>query len=94
MAIYLLFFFYFCKLLLLFLLFCIISYFDWIVICDNDLKKKLEIFSIVHFDNKKTLYYLRLVSINEKYDDIYAPYEVNTRIIEKIVGHFTPINNS
>lgn len=56
--------------------------------------KKLEIFSIVHFDNKKTLYYLRLVSINEKYDDIYAPYEVNTRIIEKIVGHFTPINNS
>lgn len=76
-----------------FYFFCIISYFDWIVIWDNDFKK-MEIFSIVHFDNKKTLYYLRLVSINEKYDDIYAPYEVNTRIIEKIVGHFTPIYNS
>lgn len=25
--------------------------------------------------------YLRLVSINEKYDDIYAPYEDNPRII-------------
>lgn len=35
--------------------------------------------------------YLRLVSINEKYDDIYAPYEENPRIIGKIVGHFTPI---
>ena len=37
--------------------------------------------------------YLRLVSINEKYDDIYAPYEENPRIIGKIVGHFTPIEN-
>ena len=35
--------------------------------------------------------YLRLVSINENYDDIFAPYEENTRIIGKIVGHFTPI---
>ena len=35
--------------------------------------------------------YLRLVSINEKYDDIYAPYEENPRIIGKIVGNFTPI---
>ncbi|MFS9331270.1 XRE family transcriptional regulator [Streptococcus mitis] len=37
--------------------------------------------------------YLRLVSINEKYDDIYAPYEENPRIIGKIVGHFTPIDD-
>ncbi|WP_314794901.1 S24 family peptidase [Gemella sanguinis] len=35
--------------------------------------------------------YLRLVSINKKYDDIYAPYEENPRIIGKIVGNFTPI---
>ena len=35
--------------------------------------------------------YLRLVSINKKYDDIYAPYEENPRVIGKIVGHFTPI---
>lgn len=35
--------------------------------------------------------YLRLVSINEKYEDIFAPYEENPRIIGKIVGHFTPI---
>lgn len=35
--------------------------------------------------------YLRLVSINEHYDDIFAPYEENPRIIGKIVGHFTPI---
>lgn len=35
--------------------------------------------------------YLRLVSINEKYDDIFAPYEENPRIIGKIVGHFTPV---
>ncbi len=35
--------------------------------------------------------YLRLVSINKKYDDIYAPYEENSRVIGKIVGHFTPI---
>lgn len=36
--------------------------------------------------------YLRLVSINENYDDIFAPYEENPRIIGKIVGHFTPID--
>lgn len=35
--------------------------------------------------------YLRMVSINEKYEDIFAPYEENPRIIGKIVGHFTPI---
>jgi hypothetical protein len=35
--------------------------------------------------------YLRLASINKKYDDIYAPYEENPWIIGKIVGHFTPI---
>lgn len=35
--------------------------------------------------------YLLLVSINKKYDDIYAPYEENPRIIGKIVGNFTPI---
>lgn len=35
--------------------------------------------------------YLRLVSINKKYDDIYAPYEENPRIIGKIVGNFTPV---
>ena len=37
--------------------------------------------------------YLRLVSINKKYDDIYAPYEENPRIIVKIVGNFTPVKN-
>ena len=37
--------------------------------------------------------YLRLVSINKEYDDIYAPYEENPRIIGKIVGNFTPIKN-
>lgn len=37
--------------------------------------------------------YLRLVSINKKYDDIYAPYEENPRIIGKIVGNFTPVKN-
>lgn len=35
--------------------------------------------------------YLRFVSINEKYDDIYAPYEEKPRIIGKLVGHFTPV---
>ena len=35
--------------------------------------------------------YLRMVSINEKYDDIFAPYEEQPRIIGKVVGHFTPI---
>ena len=56
--------------------------------------KNWKFFQLYILTIKKTLYYLRLVSINEKYDDIYAPYEVNTRITEKIVGHFTPINNS
>ncbi|MGT2940278.1 hypothetical protein ACVR0D_01705 [Streptococcus cristatus] len=37
--------------------------------------------------------YLRLVSINKKYDDFYAPYEENPRIIGKIVGHFKPVEN-
>lgn len=37
--------------------------------------------------------YLRLVSINAQYSDIYAPYEENSRIIGKIVGHFTPIDD-
>lgn len=37
--------------------------------------------------------YLRMVSINEKYDDIFAPYEEQPRIIGKVVGHFTPIEN-
>ena len=32
--------------------------------------------------------YLRLVSINKKYDDIYAPCEENPRIIGKIGGNF------
>lgn len=27
--------------------------------------------------------YLRLISINEKYDDIYAPYEKNLELLEK-----------
>lgn len=35
--------------------------------------------------------YLLLVSIKKKYADIYAPYEENPRIIGKIVGNFTPI---
>lgn len=35
--------------------------------------------------------YLRLVSINDEYDDIFAPYEENPRIIGRIVGHFTPL---
>ncbi len=38
--------------------------------------------------------YLRLVSINEKYDDTYAPYEENPRIIGKTVGHFNPVEIS
>lgn len=35
--------------------------------------------------------YLRLASINDKYDDIYAPYEENPPIIDGVVGNFTPI---
>ena len=37
--------------------------------------------------------YLRLVSINEAYDDIFAPFEENPRIIGRIVGHFKPVEN-
>ena len=36
---------------------------------------------------------LRLVSINSKYKDKFAPYEENPRIIGKIVGNFMPIEN-
>lgn len=36
---------------------------------------------------------LRLVSINNKYKDKFAPYEENPRIIGKIVGNFMPIEN-
>ena len=34
---------------------------------------------------------LRLVSINSKYKDKFAPYEEDPRIIGKIVGNFIPI---
>lgn len=33
---------------------------------------------------------LRLVSLNKKYSDKFAPYSENPRIIGKIVGHFKP----
>lgn len=36
---------------------------------------------------------LRLVSINSKYKDKFAPFEENPRIIGKIVGNFMPIEN-
>lgn len=36
---------------------------------------------------------LRLVSINKKYKDKFAPFEENPRIIGKIVGNFIPIEN-
>lgn len=36
---------------------------------------------------------LRLVSINNKYKDKFAPYEEDPRIIGKIVGNFMPIEN-
>lgn len=36
---------------------------------------------------------LRLVSINSKYKDKFAPYEENPRIIGKIVGNFMPIES-
>lgn len=36
---------------------------------------------------------LRLVSINNKYKDKFAPYEEDPRIIGKIVGNFIPIEN-
>lgn len=35
--------------------------------------------------------YLGLVSINEAYDDIFAPFEESPRIIGRIAGHFTPV---
>lgn len=35
--------------------------------------------------------YLRLVSINEAYEDVFAPFEESPRIIGRIVGHFKPI---
>lgn len=34
---------------------------------------------------------LRLVSLNNKYQDRFAPYGENPRIIGKIVGHFPPM---
>lgn len=36
---------------------------------------------------------LRLVSINSKYKDKFAPYDEGPRIIGKIVGNFMPIEN-
>lgn len=36
---------------------------------------------------------LRLVSINSKYKDKFAPYEEDPRIIGKIVGNFMPVEN-
>ena len=36
---------------------------------------------------------LRLVSINNKYKDKFAPFEEDPRIIGKIVGNFMPIEN-
>ena len=36
---------------------------------------------------------LRLVSLNPKYKDRFAPYEEDPRIIGKIVGSFTPAEN-
>lgn len=35
--------------------------------------------------------YLRLVSINDAYEDIFAPFEESPRIIGRIVGHFKPV---
>ena len=36
---------------------------------------------------------LRLVSLNPKYKDRFAPYEEDPRIIGKIVGSFMPAEN-
>lgn len=36
---------------------------------------------------------LRLVSLNNKYSDKFAPYDEDPRIIGKIVGNFTPVEN-
>lgn len=169
-AIYLLFSFTFVSYFCYFYFFCIISYFDWIVIWDSDFKvvfdnKVVDLFSYktyeglsagtghsyfgdvdytltysteniphdfaswvvgdsmepelpdgdvvlikqsanvedrqiyaIEFNNQtyvKKVYrhktYLRLVSINEKYDDIYAPYEEKPLIIGRVVGHFKSV---
>lgn len=37
---------------------------------------------------------LRLVSLNEKYSDKFAPYSEEPRIIGKVVGSFTPIKKT
>lgn len=36
---------------------------------------------------------LRLVSLNQKYKDRFAPYDEDPRIIGKIVGNFMPLSN-
>ena len=36
---------------------------------------------------------LRLVSINKDYDDKFAPFDENPRVIGKIVGHFMPLED-
>ena len=36
---------------------------------------------------------LRLVSINSKYKDKFAPFDEDPRIIGKVVGNFMPIEN-
>ena len=36
---------------------------------------------------------LRLVSLNKKYKDKFAPYEEDPRIIGKVVGNFMPAEN-
>nr|WP_048800735.1 hypothetical protein [Streptococcus constellatus] len=46
--------------------------------------------------NKKVSQYkekdgLRLVSINDKYDDKFAKWEEEPRIIGKVVGNFMPV---
>ncbi|GFH41246.1 XRE family transcriptional regulator [Pseudolactococcus insecticola] len=37
---------------------------------------------------------LRLVSLNKKYKDKFAPFDEQPRVIGKIVGNFAPIDNS
>ena len=34
---------------------------------------------------------LRLVSINKKYKDLFAPFDDEPRVIGMVVGHFIPI---
>ena len=36
---------------------------------------------------------LRLVSLNPKYKDRFAPYDEDPRIIGKIIGNFMPLSN-